>query len=210
MTLIAAACFSGSTFAQNLKVGNKSDFTLTQNLNKDAAKCVKADFPCVQNKPGCNPALLRGIELTPEQQAQLDKLAEKEAKERAKVRDNAIKSRKDFMEKRDKEMKKVLTPTQYEQYKANKQALKDSKCDIKRHKHGKKSCNKNADKCAVKHQNGSKCCKQTCDKQTCCKQTCDKQKCDKKTCCKQKCDKQTCCKQTCDKQTCDKQKCDKK
>lgn len=177
LTLIAAACLGGSAFAQSLKADPKTNLTLKQECPTDIGKCVRADLPCVQANPICNPALMRGIELTAEQKAKLDKFADKEAKERAKTREKAAKDRKAFAEKRDKELKKVLTPAQYEQYKANKKALKESKRDLKRHKkHGKKSRTCPDNKMACKHHNDSKCCNKPCPARNCEKPACGNDK----------------------------------
>lgn len=84
-------------------------------------------------KPG---DMYKGIELTADQQAKLDKLTAKEAKDRVKQKEKVQKERTKRMEKHDKEVKKILTPAQYAQYKANVKEAKEHRPHGKKDKKG--------------------------------------------------------------------------
>lgn len=154
----------------------------------DDATCYTRTLPA----KGCD--LFHGLNLSDEQKTKIQKLSEKENKERGDKRRKAF-------EKRDKEMKKILTPAQYEQYKSNLKAKGDGK---RFHKEGRKHHGK-GDRCF--NHNG-------CDKQRCDKPACDKP-CGNAECANlQQCDQNNCgtCTKDCKKHDCDKRskKCDAK
>lgn len=110
----------------------------------DDGKCCKGDkqeqssrpnFDKKDSKERMNP--FQGITLTTDQQAKLDNLRKKEAEQRDKDKEKMDKERKERMEKHDKEVKKILTTAQYQQYEANKQAMKQAGKDRKNDKDGR-------------------------------------------------------------------------
>lgn len=64
--------------------------------------------------------LLNGIQLTEEQQQQMNAFNEKQ---KAEASAQKTKERQERMEAYDKEMKKILTPEQFKQYEANKSMM---------------------------------------------------------------------------------------
>lgn len=145
-------------------------------------------------RPGKGCDLFQGLNLSDEQKAKIQKLSDKENKERGEKRRKAF-------EKRDKEMKKILTPAQYEQYKSNLKAKGDGK---RFHKEGRKHHGK-GDRC-FKH-NG-------CDKQRCGKPVCDTPCGNAECTTPRQCAQDNCgtCTKDCKKHDCDKRskKCDAK
>lgn len=80
-----------------------------------------------RNLPKGNP-LMYGIELSADQQQKMQSFREQQKADRQKVKAEAASKNAKDREKRmaayDKEMKKILTPEQYKQYEANKEAMK--------------------------------------------------------------------------------------
>lgn len=87
-------------------------------------KCVK-DFEKKGRLAAINP--FAGIELTPEQQASVNKLKEDRRETMKKAREDMEKKTDKANEKFSSKLKKILTPEQYAQYEQNKEKMKDLK-----------------------------------------------------------------------------------
>lgn len=108
--------------------------------------CTESCARPTKDGRGC---FLKGIELTVDQKAKIEKLQakqkekaekarEKASKEQKKAREKAAKEQKKSRDDFDKEMKKILTPEQYAQYQANRQAMADDARDARRAVFGEK------------------------------------------------------------------------
>lgn len=129
----------------------------------ECKEAVMAQRPCRAGE-----GLFKGIELTADQKAKIDKLESKSRKECGKQAAKARKERAKKMEKRQKEMAKILTPAQYEIYKANARALgqschKDKTCKDACKKGGKHGKHGKCRKADSKQKRGG-CCGQACGK----------------------------------------------
>ena len=117
---LSSTCFY--TMAQKQIEPNKPlPYTLESKGELPNCKAQRAENVCTPPVPGCpvHNNMFKNIELTTEQQAQLKKLSEQEAKQSHKQREKAAKERAKRHKKHDKEIKKILTPAQYAQYTAN-------------------------------------------------------------------------------------------
>lgn len=134
---LAAIVATGSTtmFAAN----DKDNSTCTEQC-KDRKECKKGDRKdckkgdCKKgDRKGCDGRLLKGVELTAEQQAALKQYRENKKQSRQQAKEQ---EREDFMN----ELKSVLTPEQYQQVEQNASQLradKENKADRKDGRHGR-------------------------------------------------------------------------
>lgn len=132
VAVIALTSLSFNAMAQGQKAGKKLPGNVKMEQRAHRGDMRVAEFEKID--------LFKDITLTSEQKAKVDKLRDKEHKERGEAKEKASKERKQRMEKHDKELKKILTPDQYKQYSANKKALEEARKDgkfAKRHKGGK-------------------------------------------------------------------------
>lgn len=149
---IALAGFNGSAQNDQQKRGPKKAHKECVETSKESKerKCIKAECTSAERPGGRQDRFLEGITLTPEQQAKVDAMKQKnkadfdkKQKERQqKLEKQAEKQRKKDqskmqkrLEKLDKEMKEILTPEQYQIFKNN---LNKAKAERKNHKEGLK------------------------------------------------------------------------
>ncbi|MCM1005869.1 MAG: hypothetical protein NC402_06200 [Prevotella sp.] len=124
---VIAASLSLNISAQENRKFDK-ELKASEKVCKEDTKCHKQDCKLDENfqpvRPG-KPDPFKGIELTADQKAKLEKLKAKDAEERTKAKEKMEKERKAKMEKRDQEIQKILTPAQYAQFKANQEVMKE-------------------------------------------------------------------------------------
>lgn len=189
---------TSATFAQTANTARPLVEAKGVKLNPSQA-VVRQDFDGVCESP-CEMRVFKGITLTSEQKEKLRKLDEKSAKNRDKQKDKAHKERTKIMQERDKQIKKILTPEQYEQYKANQKAFKGDR-KSKFNKLGKKGKHHDHNMRTGRHGNkGSNCSLRSNCQPVKCEQNCKPENCKSEKCKVQNCEKQNCRPGNCDRQ----------
>lgn len=99
--------------------GNKArELARKHMLNEKAGAPVKGK-PARRPGPASLTDRFQGVDLTPQQQAEINRLSDEMQADLAKQQDKFNQNRDKINNNYDKKLKKILTPEQYNQYKAN-------------------------------------------------------------------------------------------